>query len=60
MPYKMTQETIIAVAKVAGVSTTAVVISLSTVKDYLSIISLLLAIGYGIYKWRSDIKKNKK
>ena len=55
----MTQNTIIDVIKVALLQLIALGIALSDVKEVLSIISICIAIGYGIWKWRQDIKNKK-
>jgi len=39
--------------------TTALAISITDFADWLKITSLLLAIGYTIFKWRADLKQNK-
>jgi len=39
--------------------TTALAISITDFEDWLKITSLLLAIAYTIFKWRSDLKQNK-
>jgi len=38
---------------------TALAISITNFEDWLKITSLLLAIGYTIFKWRSDLKQDK-
>lgn len=38
---------------------TALAISITDFEDWLKITSLLLAIGYTIFKWRSDLKQAK-
>lgn len=48
------------IAKVFGFHVFAITISLSTVEWTLKIVSLLAAIGYTLWKWRSDYLKDKK
>ena len=50
------------ILKVVGVNiaTLFVAYSLSATKDVLAIISILIGIAYALWKWRNDIKKNKK
>lgn len=38
----------------------AIVITLTDVSDWLKIVSLLLAIGYTAWRWRTDVKNIKK
>lgn len=45
--------------KVIGASLTAVTISIHDVEAILSVVSLLLAAGYTIWKWRKEMKENK-
>lgn len=44
-------------AKVVGANAGAITITASGVQQTLSIISIVLAIGYTIWKWRRDFKK---
>ena len=50
------------ILKVIGVNvfTIGTAYSLSDTKDTLAIISILIGIAYALWKWRNDIKKNKK
>lgn len=54
------KEIFIDILKVFGIHIGAVVITLSNVEIALKIISLGVAIGYGVWKWRVDYLKNKK
>ena len=56
----MTENTVIDVIKVASMQLVALGIALSDVKEVLSIISILIAIFYAIWKWTSDIKAKTK
>lgn len=53
------KEIIIDILKVFGIHACAITITFSDVADTLKIISLLLAISYGAWKWRVDYVKNK-
>lgn len=52
-------EIAIDVLKVFGVHTGAVIITFSNVEGFFKLLSLGVAIGYGIWKWRVDYIKNK-
>lgn len=58
----MTEISIIDVIKFTSlqVGVVTVAFTLSDLKDILGIISILLAISYGIWKWRQDVKAKKK
>ena len=56
----MTENTVIDVIKVASMQLVALGIALSDVKEVLSIISILIAIFYAIWKWASDVKAKTK
>lgn len=53
------KDSIHSIGSVLLAHTTALAISITDFEDWLKITSLLLAIGYTIYKWRSDLKQNK-
>lgn len=57
----MTDISIIDVIKVGSlqVGVVTLVFTLSDLKEILSIISILLAISYGLWKWRQDVKSKK-
>lgn len=59
MRPQMTEISIIDVIKVVSVQTAALSIALSDVKEILGIISLCIAISYGLWKWRQDVKVKK-
>lgn len=54
------QEIVEDIAKVVGVHLGAVAVSFTNVERSLKLLSLLVAIGYGLWKWRVDYLKNKK
>lgn len=47
------------ILKVFGAHVFAMIVSFSDVEGTLKIASLLLAIGYGVWKWRTDYVKHK-
>jgi uncharacterized membrane protein YjfL (UPF0719 family) len=53
------KDSIHSIGSVLLAHTTALAISITDFADWLKITSLLLAIGYTIFKWRSDLKQNK-
>jgi len=52
-------EVLVDILKVFGVHICAIGITFSNVEGVLKLASLSLAIGYGIWKWRTDYLKNK-
>lgn len=61
MRLQMTDISIIDVIKVGSLQVGVVTLAftLSDLKEILSIISILLAISYGLWKWRQDVKNKK-
>lgn len=61
MRFQMTEISIIDVIKVASfqVGTVVLAFTLADLKEILGVISIFIAIGYGIWKWRTDVKDRK-
>ena len=55
----MMKDYIHSVSGVLLAHSTALAISITDFEDWLKITSLLLAIGYTIFKWRADLKQAK-
>lgn len=53
-------EKVFDICKVLLVNTAAIGITIANIKDALTILSLLVAIGYTSWKWYKDFKKWKK
>lgn len=53
-------DTILDITKVFGVHFCAISITFSDVEGSLKIASLILAIAYGVWKWRTEYLKHKK
>ena len=51
-------QTVIDTAKVIGAAGAATGVTIANINGVLTTISICLAIGYTIWKWRKDYKKN--
>lgn len=58
--YTMIQEKIIDTAKVVGANGVATGITISNVNETLTMMSIILAISYSLWKWRRDYKRGDK
>lgn len=53
-------DSLVDVIKVLGIHLGAIAISFSDVAEWLKVISLSVATGYTLWKWREEYKKTKK